>query len=658
MLRSFVAALAVTALPGMAWAQTDNATLFGTRESVEQIALSPNGNKLVVIQPAAAGQGSAVYVVDLANGKPVRLTGIDGDPERLAWCRWVSNERLLCSIYAVTEIDATPVYMARLIAFNADGSETKMVSTRRNDRALGIDQGGGSVLDWLPEENGAILKTSQFIPEQETGTRLANTSSGLAVEWIDTATLKTKIIELPKRDAVEYISDGHGKIRILGLRPPQGADGYAGRVINYMYRAKDSNEWRPLSKVHVNRGEQFDPYAVDRDLNIVYGFARRNGRRGLYSVSLDEAMTEKLIFEHPEVDAGGLIRMGRRNRVVGVSYTTEKNQLQFFDPELNRLRTALGKAIPGLPLINFIDSSLDESKLLLWAGSDVDPGRYFLFDKKTKQLNETLLARPWLEKVTLPTMKPISYRTADGVMVPGYLTLPPGSDGKNLPGILMPHGGPGSRDVWGFDWLAQYFAMQGFAVLQPNFRGSSGYGDEWYQKNGFQSWRLAIGDINDGARWLITEGIADPAKMAIFGWSYGGYAALQAVAVEPDLYKASIAVAPVTDLETLRSEAYKYTSYLVERDFIGTGPHVREGSPAQNAAKIKVPVLIFHGDKDLNVTVRQSRLMADRLKGAGKTHELVIYPKLDHQLEDSTARIDMLRKSDAFLRTAMGLPPK
>jgi dipeptidyl aminopeptidase/acylaminoacyl peptidase len=658
MRKRYLAALAAMALPGLAWAQADNATLFGTRESVEQIALSPNGDRLVVIQPAPTGQGAAVYVVDLATGKPVRLTGIDGDPERLAWCRWVSNDRLLCSIYAVTEIDAIPIAMARLIAFNADGSEAKMVSTRANDRALGIDQGGGSVLDWLPEENGAVLKTRRFIPEKETGTRLANTSSGLAVEWIDTTTLKTKTIELPKRDAVEYISDGHGKIRILGLRPPQGPDGYAGHVVNYMYRTKDSNEWQPLSKVQVNRGDQFDPYAVDRDLNIVYGFARKNGRRGLYSISLDGAVTEKLIFEHPEVDAGDVVRVGRRNRVVGVTYTTEKKQVQFFDPELNRLRTALGKAIPGLPLVNFVDSSLDESKLLLWAGSDVDPGRYFLFDKKTKHLNEALLSRPLLEKVVLPSMKPISYKTADGVMVPGYLTLPPGSDGKNLPGIVMPHGGPGSRDVWGFDWLAQYFAMQGFAVLQPNFRGSAGYGDEWYQKNGFQSWRLAIGDVNDGARWLIKEGIADSGKMAIFGWSYGGYAALQAAAVEPDLYKASIAVAPVTDLEALKSDAYKYTSYLVEKDFIGTGPHIREGSPAQNAEKIKAPVLMFHGDKDLNVTVRQSRLMADRLKDAGKVHELVIYPKLDHYLEDTTARIDMLKKSDAFLRAAMKLPAK
>lgn len=659
MRRRYLAILAAGVMPAsIAWAQTDNAALFGVRESIEDIALSPNGDRLAIIQPAPAGQGASVYVVDIASGKPVRVTGIDGDPERLSWCRWVSNDRLVCSIFAMSEIEGVLAPVARLVAFNADGSGAKIVSTRGSDRALGFDQFGGSVLDWLPEESGAVLKTRQFIPESDTGTHVANKLDGLGVERIDTLTLKTRVVENPKRDAIEYISDGHGRVRIMGLQPVQGAVGYAGRSILYRYRTKDDNDWKPLSKVNVTSGGAFNPHAVDRDLDVAYGFADKDGRQALFSVSLDGAMTEKLVFGHPNVDVDGLVQIGRRNRVVGVSYATEKRQVEFFDPELKRLQASLSKAIPGLPLINFKDSSLDEGKLLLWAGSDVDPGRYFLFDKKTRQLAETLLVRPQLEKVTLSPVKPVSYKTKDGAVVPGYLTVPAGSTGKHLPTIVMPHGGPGARDEWGFDWLAQYFAAQGFAVLQPNFRGSAGYGDAWYQKNGFQSWRTAIGDVNEGARWLISEGIADPAKLAIFGWSYGGYAALQAAAIEPDLYKASVAVAPVTDLEALRSDARNYTNFLAVSDFIGTGPHIREGSPAQNAAAIKVPVLLFHGDKDINVSVRQSRLMADRLRDAGKKHELVVYPKLDHYLQDSAARTDMLRKSDVFLRTALGLSPK
>jgi dipeptidyl aminopeptidase/acylaminoacyl peptidase len=230
-----------------------------------------------------------------------------------------------------------------------------------------------------------------------------------------------------------------------------------------------------------------------------------------------------------------------------------------------------------------------------------------------------------------------------------------GSAGKGIPAIVMPHGGPSSRDEWGFDWLVQFYAARGFAVIQPNYRGSAGYGSAWYQKNGFQSWRTAIGDVNDAGRWLVSEGIAAPDKLAIVGWSYGGYAALQSSALDPDLFKAIVAIAPVTDLERLRTESSRYTSGKLVSKFIGEGTHVREGSPAQNAAKFKAPVLLFHGDLDQNVDVAESRYMASRLKAAGKAVTYVEFPDLDHSLPSTAARTRLLSESDAFLRNALGL---
>jgi dipeptidyl aminopeptidase/acylaminoacyl peptidase len=180
----------------------------------------------------------------------------------------------------------------------------------------------------------------------------------------------------------------------------------------------------------------------------------------------------------------------------------------------------------------------------------------------------------------------------------------------------------------------------------------AGYGDEWFQKNGFQSWRIAIGDVVDAGRWLVTQGIADPKRLGIFGWSYGGYAALQSAVVAPDLFKAVIAVAPVTDFAALKEERRNWSDFSTVSTYIGNGPHIREGSPAQNAASITAPVLLFHGTLDRNVRYTESTLMQSKLRAANRQVELVTFDGLDHGLEDSAARATLLQRSDAFFRHA------
>jgi len=194
-------------------------------------------------------------------------------------------------------------------------------------------------------------------------------------------------------------------------------------------------------------------------------------------------------------------------------------------------------------------------------------------------------------------------------------------------------------------------------VLQPNFRGSSGYGDSWFVKNGFKNWKQAVGDVCDGGRWLVAQGIADPAHLGIVGWSYGGYAALQSGVLSPGLFKAVVAIAPVTDFAMKRDEARVYSDYDLAFDFIGSGPHIAEGSPLRHVEAFVSPVLMFHGDMDVNVSIAESRAMDEALRKAGKPSQLVEYAKLDHHLADGATRADMLRRSDAFLRASMGLPP-
>ena len=191
-------------------------------------------------------------------------------------------------------------------------------------------------------------------------------------------------------------------------------------------------------------------------------------------------------------------------------------------------------------------------------------------------------------------------------------------------------------------------------MIQPEYRGSSGFGAEFQNKNGWINWRTAMSDIGDSARYLMKEGIADPNRMAIVGWSYGGYAALQSAAVEPTLYKTAVAIAPVTDLNLLKKETEGYTNGKLTAQFIGSGPHLVEGSPLRNVSKIKIPVLMFHGDYDINVGIEQSEKMESALRNAGAKVEFIRYPGLDHQLEDSNARADMLNRIGLALDTAIG----
>lgn len=653
-MKVWIFSIAVALMGASAQAQMgqDAAAAFGVRESIESISLSPDGSRIAYVAPTT-GQGSALYTVDIASGSSQRATAVDGKEQRLAGCTWVSNQRLVCTVFAMVT-DGLEIYpISRVAALDADGKNVKLLSDRDRFYQKYANLYGGGIIDWLPGEDGLVLMGRQYVPEIREATRLEKKDEGFGVDRIDTRSLAIKKIEPPRLNVVEYISDGRGKVRIMGVQPPDGATGMTGRTIRYSYRTKSSNEWRDFGAYDTVSLEGPNPVAVDPHLDAAYILQKTNGRQALYRVLLDGSLRKELVFQHPHVDVDGVIRIGRAKRVVGASYATEKREAVFFDPELKRLADSLSKALPGLPLIRFVDSTVDESKLLIWAGSDNDPGRYYLYDKATRQLAELMVSRPQLEGVKLASVKPVTYRAADGTSIPGYLTLPPGSGAKNLPAIVMPHGGPSARDEWGFDWLSQFYANRGFAVLQPNFRGSAGYGDDWFVQNGFQSWWTAIGDVLDAGRWLVAEGIADPSKLAVVGWSYGGYAALQSNVVDPALFKAIVAIAPVTDLNLLKEQYRNWSSFALARDFIGSGPHVAQGSPAQNASRIKAPVLLFHGDLDRNVQIRASSLMESRLREQGKPVEFVRYQGLDHYLEDSQARADMLRRSEAFLRSAL-----
>lgn len=627
----------------------DAAAEFGARPSIEDIDISPDGRHIAYLTP---GPGpSTVLLVKTLGGPdaPRAILRVGGDPERLRWCSFVTDARLICRISALVATGDVLAPFSRLVSFGIDGGSVKMLGERASLYDTRLRQNDGEILDWLPGEDGAVLMARAHVPEARPGTRLARTADGLSVDRIDVRTLRATTVEQANRLAAGYITDGRGHVRIMRVTSARGATGMQESRIEYLYRPDGSNDWRHFSTYDsVTREGEF-PIGVDPELDVAYTLRKLNGRLALYRVKLDGTLASELVYANDHVDVDGVVRAAHGTRIIGLTFAEEARHVYYFDPAFRATMTAVGGALPNLPILDIVGASRDGNRLLIHAGGDTDPGRYYVFDQRAHSLNEILVDRPQLDHVTLASVRPVSYPAADGVEVPAYLTLPPGSDGHNLPAIVLPHGGPEARDEWGFDWLPQYFAHLGYAVLQPNFRGSAGYGDAWLQQNGFRGWRTSIGDVTAGARWLVTQGIADPNRMGIVGWSYGGYAALQAGVTEPGLFKAIVAIAPVTDLAQLKTDAEHFTNSVLVDRFVGSGPHVTEGSPARNADRITAPVLLFQGDRDFNVSITHSRMMQDALEAAGKHSTLTVYPGLEHDLDDSSARTDMLARIGRFL---------
>jgi len=634
----------------------DIAMRFGIRSSVLDISLSPDGTKLVWIAPGP-NHTEILKVIDLegAEGPQMILSNTMKHAD-FSSCDWVTDDRLLCKLTGIVERrDDLLLGFDRLFTLNADGSDVQVISESDLRRSARFVQDGGDVIALdVVGEAGHVLVTRDWTRRRGTITR-STSREGLGVERLNVFSLETSLEVHPERRANRYLADERGQVR---LQEQMRVDrrGYSTGERVFLIRESGEQRWKEVGDVFLGGEliEGFRPISVNAARNSIYAYHTINGYRAVIEIPLSGDTHAQVVASRNDVDVLQLIRIGRQQRVVGVSYATEKRSVEYFDPALANLAGGLGRALPDTPLINIVGASSDESRLLIIASSDTQAGTVYLYDKETRQLEPLLQMREYLVDRPMGQMQSVTYPAGDGTLIPGYLTLPLGSDGTNLPAIVLPHGGPAARDYWGFDWLVQFFTARGYAVLQPNYRGSSGYGEAWFGRNGYQAWDTAIGDVNDAGRWLIEQGIANPDQLAIAGWSYGGYAALQSQVVDPDLYKAVVAIAPVTDLEYLRDDARAYTNFRIRDEQLGNGPHIDAGSPRQHAENFEAPVILFHGTRDINVDVRHSQQMADALEDEGKQVTYVEFEDLQHSLNDSRARVEMLGAIDSFLDEALG----
>lgn len=450
-----------------------------------------------------------------------------------------------------------------------------------------------------------------------------------------------------------WIFDWDGKLR---LATRSNADGSS-----ELLRIQDE-ELKPIYKT--GPFEEFSTYAFDPANQKLY-MATNKGDRDLKELVLfdPQSATETPVEKDPKdkVDFGNAVFSDKARTLLYTAYTAEKEDLYWKDKGYEQDYAAMKKSLPG-EVITLNNSTDDETKWLVSAYSDTDPGSVYLFDRTTKKLTFQYSPRPGIPKAALSPMKAVQYTSSDGMEVPAYLTLPKGSTGKNLPVIVLPHGGPWARDNWGYNSYAQFLANRGYAVLMPNFRGSTGYGKKFLDAGNNEWGQKMQDDITWGVKYLEKEGIANPKKVGIMGGSYGGYATLAGVAFTPDVYAAAVDIVGPSNLNTLVNsippywEAFRKTLYLRMGDpTTETGmAQLKRQSPLTQADKIKTPLMVVQGANDPRVNQKESEQIVTALQKRGFPVAYLLAPDEGHGFARPDNNMAMLAAAEKFLSAYLG----
>lgn len=499
-----------------------------------------------------------------------------------------------------------------------------------------------------------------------------NTASGERILYPDVIEMDTEtgvyrhVLENPGQ-VLHWLVDWNGDVR-FGLK-------WDGRHSRLIYRESSTAAWQQEEGNESGIKETF--VGLDATGTIIHvGKAAPGGRWALYAFDLKSKRYGEPLFAHEQYDivpgeynpsyAGVPLAAGmyspQRHQLLGVRYVTEGPRQYWFDPALGEVQRQVDAMHPDLTnMIVSLDQA--EQRLLVLSWSDREPGIYSLVDLASQKVRVIGRRMPWIKPEQMAQMFPIECKARDGLALHGYLTLPSGNAPKNLPLVMLVHGGPWVRDVWGFDALVQFLANRGYAVLQINYRGSVGYGTEFVDKGRAEVGGAIQDDIADAVRWAIQRGIADARRVAIMGASYGGYSTLFALAKTPELYRCGIDVAGVTDWPGLwknrDKEEYK-VAYAHWAERVGDLKdekilrRLTDASPVNFAEQIKAPLLIVHGDKDNTVPIEQAKTMVSALRKAGRKPETMYFDDLGHSIPRDKDGVEFLNKIEAFLAANLG----
>ena len=430
-----------------------------------------------------------------------------------------------------------------------------------------------------------------------------------------------------------------------------------GRTMTYR---RDGEKWTLVNESK-RGGATYFPLGFDADNKRVYVAKGVDGKPETIVLLDVDTREEEQLSENGTVSPSGYLWSSDRKTLLAVSYEDGIPYWDFVAPEHPEAKVYAGlvKAFPG-KAVAFIDTTEDGRKIGLRAYADTAPSEAYLFDRDTGKAKFLAASREWIKPAEMSTMKPVEVKARDGLVLHGYLTIPNGSNGKNLPLIINPHGGPhGPRDEWGFNPEVQLLANRGYAVLQMNYRGSGGYGNA-FERAGYRKWGTTMqDDLTDSVKWAIAQGIADPNRVCIYGASYGGYAALMSVVREPDLYKCTVGYVGVYDLDIQRSDSdtaeIKAGQSYLNDVYPTTVAERRAHSPAYGVDRIKVPIMLVQGEKDVRVPIKHMNFLISQLKSVGKQPEEVIVEKKEaHGFQDLDNQVNLYTRMLAFFDKYIG----
>lgn len=467
---------------------------------------------------------------------------------------------------------------------------------------------------------------------------------------LNTRTGEMQMVAENPGSVAEWVTDHEGKVR--------AAIQTDGVNTELLYRASENEPFRKVLVTDFR--ESVDPLFFTYDNKELYASSNL-GRDKAAIVRLDPETGKEMevIFEHPEVDVGSLLGSDKRKVITAATFTKDKREYHFFDRWRQELQEKLEKKFPGME-VSLASMNRDENRFIVRTQSDRTRGASWFYDATTDDLRKLADISPWLHEEQMAPMTPVQVTARDGLKLPAYLTLPPGEKAHNLPAVLYVHGGPWVRDAWGFNGAAQFLANRGYAVLQVNYRGSTGYGRAFWEK-GFKQWGKAMqDDLTDAAKWLVEQGIADPKRIAIYGGSYGGYAALAGMAFTPEVYAAGISFVGPSNLFTLLETVPPYWEPMRKMNYEMIGDPekepelLREASPLFSADDIRAPLLIAQGANDPRVKKAESDQIVEALKKRGIDVPYIVKDNEGHGFANEENRLYFYRAIEQFLAKHLG----